>query len=92
MSKPIIDFIIGDMNFSDNHNDNTILSVADLHIAFKSGNLWQEVVKGVNFSLKKGETLGLVGESGSGKSVSSLAIMGLLDKNNSKISLSLIHI
>lgn len=86
MSKPIIDFIIGDMNFSDNHNDNTILSVADLHIAFKSGNLWQEVVKGVNFSLKKGETLGLVGESGSGKSVSSLAIMGLLDKNNSKIS------
>ncbi len=86
MSKPIIDFIIRDMNFSDNHNDNTILSVADLHIAFKSGNLWQEVVKGVNFSLKKGETLGLVGESGSGKSVSSLAIMGLLDKNNSKIS------
>ena len=86
MSKPIIDFIIGNMNFSDNHNDNTILSVADLHIAFKSGNLWQEVVKGVNFSLKKGETLGLVGESGSGKSVSSLAIMGLLDKNNSKIS------
>ena len=78
--------MIGDMNFSDNQNDETILSVENLHIEFKSGNLWQEVVKGVNFSLKRGETLGLVGESGSGKSVSSLAIMGLLDKNNSKIS------
>lgn len=78
--------MIGDMNFSDNQNDETILSVENLHIEFKSGNLWREVVKGVNFSLKRGETLGLVGESGSGKSVSSLAIMGLLDKNNSKIS------
>lgn len=78
--------MIGDMNFSDNQNDETILSVENLHVEFKSGNLWREVVKGVNFSLKRGETLGLVGESGSGKSVSSLAIMGLLDKNNSKIS------
>lgn len=78
--------MIGDMNFSDNQNDETILSVENLHVEFKSGNLWLEVVKGVDFSLKRGETLGLVGESGSGKSVSSLAIMGLLDKNNSKIS------
>lgn len=63
-----------------------VLKIENLHIEFRSNGIWREVVKGVNFSLKKGETLGLVGESGSGKSVSALATMGLLDKNNAKIT------
>lgn len=63
-----------------------ILEVKELRISFIRNKIWQEVVKGISFSLKKGETLGLVGESGSGKSVTSLAIMGLLDKRKSKIS------
>lgn len=67
-------------------NNGNVLEIENLHLEFRSHGIWREVVKGVNFSLKKGETLGLVGESGSGKSVSALATMGLLDKNNSKIT------
>jgi oligopeptide/dipeptide ABC transporter ATP-binding protein len=37
-------------------------------------------VRGVDYTLRRGEVLGIVGESGSGKSVSSLAVMGLLPK------------
>lgn len=66
--------------------DTNILEVENFHLEFRSHGIWNEVVKGVNFFLKKGETLGLVGESGSGKSVSALATMGLLDKNNSRIT------
>ena len=39
------------------------------------------LVKGVSFSVKQGECLGILGESGSGKSMSIKAAMGLLDKN-----------
>jgi peptide/nickel transport system ATP-binding protein len=35
-------------------------------------------VRGVSFSLARGETVGLIGESGSGKSVTAMALMGLL--------------
>jgi len=43
-------------------------------------------VDSVDLSVKNGATLGLVGESGCGKSVTSLAIMGLLSKDNAEIS------
>lgn len=61
------------------------MEVRNLHVSFLDGKQWREVVKGVNFSVKKGETLAIVGESGSGKSVSALSIMGLLDRKSTLI-------
>ncbi len=52
-----------------------LLSVEHLTVSFRN----QEVVHDLSFAIEKGEVLGLVGESGSGKSVTSLAILGLLD-------------
>ena len=53
----------------------------NLNISFRTENSATRVIRGVNFDLKKGETLAIVGESGSGKSVTVKAIMGIIDKN-----------
>jgi len=63
-----------------------MLNVTGLKVKFKTQNGSFEAVKGVSFHLKKGETIGIVGESGSGKSVTSLAIMRLLDEKQTAIS------
>jgi peptide/nickel transport system ATP-binding protein len=65
---------------------NELLQIENLEISFKRDKEFQPIIKRINYSLEANEILGIVGESGSGKSVSSLAIMGLLPRNISKIS------
>lgn len=60
-----------------------VFSVRDLTVSFASEAGTVHAVRGMNFDLYPGKTLGIVSESGSGKSVTSMAIMGLLDKNAS---------
>ncbi|MFC5464219.1 dipeptide ABC transporter ATP-binding protein [Lederbergia graminis] len=55
-----------------------ILQVKDLRVSFQSHEQEFEAVRGVSFTVGKGETLGIVGESGSGKSVTARSIMRLL--------------
>ncbi|UWF76669.1 MULTISPECIES: ABC transporter ATP-binding protein [Microbacterium] len=67
----------------------TVLSVRDLKVSFPSEAGRVDAVRGVSFDLEAGKTLSIVGESGSGKSVTSLAIMGLLD-DNARVSGSIV--
>ena len=55
-----------------------LVNVKNLSVAFRSGGVTTTAVRGVSFTINKGETVALVGESGSGKSVSALSILRLL--------------
>jgi peptide/nickel transport system ATP-binding protein len=61
-------------------NKDNILEVKDLHVDISMAEGLLTAVRGVNFEMKKGETLGLVGESGCGKSLTCKAILGINDR------------
>jgi peptide/nickel transport system ATP-binding protein len=60
-----------------------LLDVHDLTVEFSTRRGIVKAVQHVNISVAKGETLGIVGESGSGKSVTSYAVMRILDRAGS---------
>ena len=64
----------------------TLLDVRDLSVKFRTRDGVVQAVSNLSFALRRGETLGIVGESGSGKSVTSLAIMGLLNRVHADVT------
>ncbi|HEY8194503.1 MAG TPA: ABC transporter ATP-binding protein [Hyphomicrobium sp.] len=64
-------------------NKQTLVDVRNLSVAFGEGDSAVRVVKGVSFTIGKGETVALVGESGSGKTVSAMSILRLLPNSAS---------
>ena len=63
-----------------------LLEVKNLSVTFSTSKGLVQAVKNVSFTLHRGETLGIVGESGSGKSVTSLAILRLIQEGVGKVS------
>jgi len=63
-----------------------LLKVQDLSVQFTNDEGTTIAVRNIDFTLKKGQILGIVGESGSGKSVTSLSILQLLNIPPAKIS------
>ena len=59
-------------------NQPPLLQLKDLHVQVRTAHGLVAAVRGVSFSLERGETVGLMGESGCGKSLTALALMGLL--------------
>ncbi|MEU0790468.1 dipeptide/oligopeptide/nickel ABC transporter permease/ATP-binding protein [Amycolatopsis sp. NPDC005961] len=56
-----------------------VLVVENLQVAFPGPNGWTVPVRGVSFSVRPGEAIGVVGESGSGKSLTALAVSRLIE-------------
>lgn len=63
-----------------------VISVDDLSVTFSREGATFDAVRGVSFHVDRGETLAIVGESGSGKSVTSLALMRLVEHGGGTIA------
>ena len=66
---------------ADQNASDVLLEVKNLQVAFRNGDKLVPTIRGISYTLHKGEIFGLVGESGSGKSISSNAIIRLLPSN-----------
>ena len=63
-----------------------LLDVKGLNISFFNNRVEKQIIKNISFEILPNEIVAVVGESGSGKSISSLALIGLLPKQISKIT------
>ncbi|WAS56040.1 dipeptide ABC transporter ATP-binding protein [Burkholderia ambifaria] len=66
--------------------DQRVVAVDDLSVMFRRGAATFDAVRNVSFHVDRGETLAIVGESGSGKSVTSLALMRLVEHGGGEIT------
>ncbi|VWX61526.1 dipeptide transporter; ATP-binding component of ABC superfamily [Burkholderiales bacterium 8X] len=66
--------------------DTALLRVQDLHVEFKTRRGRAMVLNGVDFEIRRGETLCVVGESGCGKSMTALALLRLIPSPPGRIS------
>ncbi|WZB70614.1 ABC transporter ATP-binding protein [Achromobacter xylosoxidans] len=66
--------------------DNRVVQVDDLTVRFVGSERTVEAVRNLSFHVDRGETLAIVGESGSGKSVTSLALMRLVEHGGARIA------
>jgi glutathione transport system ATP-binding protein len=66
--------------------ENRVVQVRDLTVRFTSSERTVEAVRDLSFHVDRGETLAIVGESGSGKSVTSLALMRLVEHGGGRIA------
>ena len=69
-----------------------ILQVKNLKTYFHTEAGLVKAVNEVSFDVEKGKTLGIVGESGCGKSITSLSIMGLVEKPGNIEAVSYTHL
>ncbi|SAK58626.1 oligopeptide/dipeptide ABC transporter ATPase [Caballeronia hypogeia] len=65
--------------------ESRVIDVRDLSVSFRSRSRTVEAVRNISFTVERGETLAIVGESGSGKSVTSLALMRLVEHGGGRI-------
>ncbi|HEY9222876.1 MAG TPA: dipeptide ABC transporter ATP-binding protein [Variovorax sp.] len=65
--------------------DSHVLAVDDLTVRFSTSERVVDAVRHLSFHVERGETLAIVGESGSGKSVTSLALMRLVEYGGGRI-------
>jgi len=56
----------------------SLLDVQDLRVTLNTSRGPADALRGISFSMARGDTVGLIGESGCGKSITALALMGLL--------------
>src|SRR3989442_8503594 len=62
-----------------------LLAVSSLSVEFRSSERVIAAVRGVSFTVGRGETVAIVGESGSGKSVTALSLMRLVEHGGGRI-------
>ena len=63
-----------------------LLEINNLAVSTTEKEKVQNLIKRISFKVKRNEIVGLIGESGSGKSLTSLCILGLLEKNKFNVS------